>query len=140
MEEIEARRAARKAEQDAAAADALAVDLEAIDALEVEHGDSNVKVLRAPFTPGLPTCVAVRTPKPAETKRYRTRVKPRPENQKYQPDYVAAAEELADCCLIYPDAERYKALCEARPGLGVQVGLLALGLATGSEEAEGKGS
>lgn len=138
LEEIEARRAARKSQSAKDAEVEKCVDLEAIDALETEHGDSNIKVIHVPYSAGLPTCVAVRTPKPIEAKRYRDRVKPRPDS-KAAPDYVAAAEELADICLVYPNAERFKALCEARPGLATQVGLKALELSTGVDEAEGKG-
>jgi hypothetical protein len=138
LEEIEAKRAARKASLDTAAEDAKASDLEAIDELEQEHGDSNVKVIHVPYTAGLPTCVAVRTPKPAEAKRYRARVKTQP-GSKHAPDYVVAAEELAETCLVYPTKELYERLVEARPGLATQVGLKALELSTGVEEAEGKG-
>jgi hypothetical protein len=137
LEQAQAKRAARKAAAGAAEDLARAVDIEAIDALEIEHGDSNVSVVHVPYTPDLPTCAAVRCPKPAEVKRYQARLKPK--HEKDHPDPVVAAEELAAICRIYPaDKETYAALCAARPGLVVQLGVEALRLAMGKSDAEGK--
>jgi hypothetical protein len=138
LEQVKAKRAARKA---AACADedlARAADLISIDALEVEHGDSNVGVIHLPFTPNLPTCAAVRCPKPAEIKRFRDRVTPK--HEKHTPDTAAAAEELAAVCRIFPDKDAYATLCAARGGLAVQLGAKAMGLAIGKDDAEGKDS
>jgi hypothetical protein len=137
LEAVESRRAARKAEL-AEKRDAQRIlDLEAIDALEIEHGDSNVAVLDVPYTPGLPTCVAARCPKPEEIKRYRSRLKAK---KGEQVDAVEAAEELASICRVYPsDSEVYARMLSARPGIHVQLGVAAVGLAAGSEEARGKG-
>jgi hypothetical protein len=137
LEQVKARRAARKAavsvEEDAA----RAADLDAIDALEVEHGDSNVSVVHVPYVHGMPTCAAVRCPKPAEVKRYQSRCKPK--HEKDHPDTVAAAEELAAICRIFPaDKEAYAALCAARPGLVVQLGVAAIRLGQGKSDDEGK--
>lgn len=137
LELAEERRAARKSEARRAYETQRVIDLDAIDALEVEHGDSNVGVINVPFSDGLPTCAAVRCPKPAELKRYRTRVTPK--HEKDHPDTAAAAEELAKTCRIYPEPEAFDALCLARPGLAVQLGSKAVTLATGNAEAEGKG-
>lgn len=136
LEVAEDRRAARKAEALKARNAQRVIDLDAIDALEVEHGDSNVGVINLPYSAGLPTCAAVRAPKPAELKRFRTRVTPK--HEKDRPDSGAAAEELAAVCVIFPDAETYARLCTARPGLAVQLGSKAVDLATGKVEAEGK--
>lgn len=137
IEEIEARRAERKARNAAEERTQYAADLEALDALEVEHGDTNVASVRVPFSPGLPTLVVVRCPHPPEVKRYRARVTPSRDGEK--PDYVGPAEELAAVCLRYPDRETYERMCLARPGIGPQVGLEALKLASGKAESEGKG-
>jgi|GEM_PF-5023240 hypothetical protein len=131
--EVEARRAARKAEQASKRAEQRVLDLEALDGLEVEHGDSNVAHLDVDAGPGLPTLAAVRCPRPAEVKRYQARLREK------HPDPVAAAEEIGAACLVYPPAgEQRSALLAARPGLPVQLGTLALELATGRAADEGK--
>lgn len=136
LEKIEARRAERKAADARAAEEQRATDLEAIDALEVEHGDSNIDTLRVPFTPGLPTLVACRCPSSPEMKRFRSRVKPTKGDKPV--DYVAPTEELALTCLVYPDRETFEKVCEARPGLMMQVGTAALKLGTAEADAAGK--
>lgn len=136
LEVAEERRAARKAEARKAYEAQRVVDLDAIDALEIEHGDSNVGVINVPHTDGMPTCVAVRCPKPAELKRFRSRIKPK--HEKDHPDNEAAAEELAKTCRVYPGPDAFEALCVARPGLAVQLGSKAIALSTGNAEAEGK--
>jgi hypothetical protein len=126
-------RAERKAKLAEQAAAQKAIDLEAIDALEVEHGDSNIAVVEVPYTPGLPVLAAAKVPPEAYLKRYRARLK---EDVKNAPE---AAEEVADACCVYPDPEVRKALFAARGGLRVQLGGAAIKLATGREESEGKG-
>ena len=137
--EIEARRAARKAalaEQESAQ---RAVDLEALDAAEVEYGDSNVCHMDVPYTPGMPTLVIARCPKPSEVKRYQDRVKPKA-NGKASPDApMDAARELTAVVLVYPSKEVFTELCEQRPSLDLQLGVEALGLAQASRVDEGKG-
>lgn len=137
LEVAEQRRAERKAEARKAYEVQRAKDLDAITDLEVEHGDSNVGVINVPFTEGLPTAVACKCPSPALVKRFRDRVKPKKDG--HQPDAVFAAEEIAGACRIFPDAETYAALCQARPGLAAQLGAKAIELATGRDESEGKG-
>jgi hypothetical protein len=137
LEQSEARREARKAEVRKALETQLVIDLDAINELEIEHGDSNVAVIRLPYTEGLPAAVACRCPKPAEVKRFRARLKPK--HEKDHPDQFAAAEELAAACRIYPDKETYDKLCVARAGIAGQLSGEAMKLATGKEEAEGKG-
>ena len=134
--EIEARRAERKAKLAAQREEQLAVDIEALDAAELQHGDSNVVRIDVPYTPGLPTLALARTPRPVEVKRYRDSVRPKGDKA---PDAAAAAEQLAAVCRIYPDAETLAKMAEARPGLNVQLGVAAVGLAMGAEAAEGKG-
>ncbi len=136
LEEIEKRRSDRKAALRVAEKEQLAIDLDAIDALECEHGDSNVCRLEVPFLPGLPVRVAARCPTEPEVKRYRDRVKP---DKKGRPgDPVGAHEELAECCRIYPDADTYAKLRAARPALHGHLGAKAIELAGGREEEAGK--
>jgi hypothetical protein len=131
---IEEKRAARKAELSADESEQHVTDLEAIDALEVQHGDSNVHVLRVPFTPGLPVLVAVRAPKPPEVKRFRARVKSEDKDQA-----IHAAEELGESCVIYPDRETFAQLLKERPNLNVDCGTKALSLVVAKSDSEGKG-
>lgn len=137
LEQAEERRENRKAQARKEYETQLALDLEAIDALEIAHGDSNVAVIRLPHTPGLPAAVAARCPKPGEMKRFRTQVTPR--HEKDHPDTVAATELLAKSCLVHPDAETFDRLCAARPGLCTQLGKEVINLSLGREEAAGKG-
>lgn len=134
LEEIEARRAARKEEQARARDMQKATDLEAIDALEVQYGDSNIRYVEIPYTPGLPVLAAVRCPKPIEIKRYRATVAPDPKS------FAAkAAEDLGAICLVYPAAGEVRdQVLEARPGLLVGLGIEALGMSTGKAQDEGK--
>lgn len=112
------------------------IDLQAVDALEVEFGDSNIATLDVPYTPGLPTLAAVCCPSPAQVKRYQYRVKPKGKDG--SSEAIEGAEELATACLKYPDKETYAKLLEARPAIHVQLGAAAVGLAVGSAEAKGK--
>ena len=136
--EIEAARAARRASLAEAAQAQLAVDLEALDAAEIEHGDNRITRLNVPFSPGLPTLVALRTPNTNETKRYRAMCKPKGDRPA---DTVTAAEQLGSSVTVYPDpkSDLFTALCTALPGLLAQIGLQAAKLAVGEEEAQGKG-
>ncbi len=143
IQAIEAKRAARRAASDTASEEQRANDLEAIDVLEGQLGDSNVSTITVPYSDGLPVVAAVRCPKPAEMKRYRDRTKvqlanPGQRKPPAAPDLVAAAEELALVCLIYPSREAFEAMCEARPGLCAQAGVMAAELALGKQDEESK--
>jgi hypothetical protein len=137
LELAEARRAARKAGNRAEWENQRALDIEALDALEQEYGDTSVKALDVPFTPGLPTLVVARCAKPVELARYRDSVRPAPDGRK-QPDHVKAGEQLATLCRVYPDDDTYAKVRDARPGIHLQLGVAALELATGREQAESK--
>lgn len=136
LEEVKARREARKAELRAKRDAQLAADLEAVDALEVEHGDSNIATLEIEYVPGLPVMVAVRCPKTHELKRYRDTVKTKRDGSLGDP--IDAAIKVAAVCLVYPDKETFGRVIEARPGVDVQLGLAALKLASAKAEDEGK--
>jgi hypothetical protein len=130
---VEDKRAARKAALASARNTQRALDLVAIDELEVEHGDSNVAIIELPFVEGLPTCAAVRTPKRPEVKRYQDRIK------RDKSATAEAAEEIGKVAVIYPsDPDVVAKLYDSRPGLPVQLGVAALNLATGKDADEGK--
>lgn len=141
VEEIQKRRAERKAGLEADRQAQLAKDLEAIDACEVAHGDTNVAAIEFHFVPGLPCMAAVRTPDPDEIARYRTKMKPKVDRKGniIPADANEAAAQLGRSCLIYPDAETFARVLEARPGIEVPLGQAAAGLASASEEEQGKG-
>lgn len=141
IKQAEERRKRRADAERLAHAERLALDLDAIAALEDTHGASNVAVIRVPYTAELPAAVACRCPRPAELKRYRDRTKPGQKdgrNREVEPDHNKATEEIAAACLLYPDAETFAKLCVARGGLQVQLGKEAIKLALGVEESEAK--
>lgn len=130
---VEERRAARKAQLADAEKAQRELDLEAIDALEVQHGDSNIAVLRVPYADGFPVLVAVRTPKEPEVKRFRARVKSDDKDQ-----HTAACAEVGESCVVYPARDVFAQLAKQRPNLTVDAGLAALNLSRASKDAEGK--
>lgn len=144
LELVEARRAARRAAEQKAHDVQAAIDLEAIDALEVQYGDANIAALKLPFiAEGLPVRLAVRTPTRGEFKRFRDTVAPQQKDRKGQTvagDPFAAAEALGAVCTVYPDRNVLDKICEKRPGVLAQLGGVAAQLANASEEDEGKGS
>jgi hypothetical protein len=142
---LEALRAQRKARQDGLKKqeeDQTLIDLTALDALEVELGDSNVAFLTVPFQPGLPTMMIARKPTKAELQRYRAQVKVKPQGNGKQPDSdktpTEACEIIADSCIQYPEAEVYGRLCIERPGAKAQLGALALKLIVDTESEDAK--
>jgi hypothetical protein len=143
IEELEAKRAERRAKVKAAKDERLAIDLESIDAVEAEHGPDHVEVLDVPFVAAdLPVRLAFRLPDTQEMDRYRSRLKGKgePGSKGYQRgDTVKASEELADSTVVYPGPDEYARLCSTYPGIRVQGGTLAAGLAMGDEEVQGKG-
>jgi hypothetical protein len=120
VEEIEKRRADRKAAIAKARAAQYEKDLVEVDKLEVEHGDDRVSVLETPsFVAGLPTLVVLKTPGEDYFKRYRGKVR-RARKPNGQVDTVAigdAADELAECCIVYPDRETYQRMKAEWPSI-----------------------
>lgn len=143
LEAKERARAARKAELAKARDAQRLIDLGAIEEIEIALGDSNVFVIDIPYTPGLPTCIACRTPTDPELKRYRHRVTSgaakNEEGKSSDPlAGVKAAEELADVVRVYPPDADYAEIRKARPGVHLQLGTSAVSLAVGRKEQEGK--
>jgi hypothetical protein len=131
---IEAKRGARKSDVDSREDEQYVTDLESVDALEVEHGDRNVAVLRVNYVEGLPVLVAVRAPRDPEVKRFRARVKSEDKDQA-----VAAAQELGESCVVYPARDVLAQLVKARPNLLIDCGTKALSLVVAKSADEGKG-
>lgn len=124
--EIEARRAERKAatkkERDAQ----YLIDLQRVEALELEHGNDRIEVLAMPsFTPGLPTVVVVRTPEPSKFERFRQMVR---KAGKSAEAIGAAKDLLASSCIVYPDDETYGRMREAWPSIHDNAGVEAIRL------------
>lgn len=133
IEQIEREREARKEALREARAAQRAQDIEALNALEIEHGDENVASVPIDrFSPGVPTFVVVRALTKHELKRFRDRSK--------ATDAAKAAEEAAESSVLYPsrDGDVWRALLEAIPGIAVRAGVAAVQLAAGVDAAEGK--
>jgi len=137
IDEINRKRADRKA--------ALAVqrevqeltDLQAVDTLECEYGDTGVAIIRVPYAPGRVTCAVVRTPKSIELKRYQDRVRPRGSDGALG-DTVKAASELGMACVVDPTGDSLASLVDSLPGLPTQFGVEALQISNGRAIVEGK--
>lgn len=132
--DLERRRAERKAANGQLRTEQYARDLLALDALEEELGDGRVAPLELSFfTPGLPTFVVVRAPDEVSYRRFRDMVR----NSKGTA-HGKAADMLADVCVAYPDADTYKKLRDAYPGVHDSVAVQAIRLTEGKAAEEGK--
>lgn len=139
LEEIEAKRAERKAAHEAAEAEQFANDLEALDALEEEHGDGTIGAIKVRFKKGQPTRAFFKTPTSAQYKRYLDCVH-KGVDKKNLGKQREAQEQLARSCWVYPkDEAAQAAMLEDFPGLLTSMGLAAAALAEGKAEEEGKG-
>ena len=134
---LEAERAARKKATADATDTQKAIDLAAINALEIELGDDNLAIVEVPYEPGCVTMVACRCPSSPETKRYRFRARDKQgkRNEMIPGDPIEAAEELAESALKYPDLEAFEKVCAARAGLKAQLGSLAITLVLGDAKS-----
>jgi len=134
--EIEKKRADRKAALKAARTEQLAADLEALNALEEEHGDGSIARLDVDgFKKGLATFVALRAPSADEYKRFCDMVTRAKDTAKR----LDAQNLLAESCWVYPrEADKKKEMLAAYPGLLLSIGTRAQKLADAAEAAEGK--
>lgn len=135
LEQIERERAERKAALAEARAEQRERDMQRLNELEIEHGDSNVAFVEVDrFSPGLPTIAVVRALRRPELKRFRDMTRPA------GADAAAAAEMGAESAWLYPDkgSDAYKALVDAVPGILTRAGVAAVHLAAGMEQVEGK--
>jgi hypothetical protein len=137
VEEIEKRRAERKEAIAKARAEQYEKDLVEVDKLEVEYGDDRVSVLEtSSFVSGLPTVVVVKTPAEDYFKRYRHKArKARKQSGALDTEAMgAAADELAECCVLYPDKDTYARMKTEWPSFHDNVTAEAIRLG----EAKGK--
>lgn len=138
LEEIEKKRADRRKAEDEARDAQAAKDLEAIDALETEHGTLRTMTANG-FKSGVPVKVAYRPPSAAEYKRYCDMVgKAQQKNDAI--DRRKAQEVLAASCLLYPaaDSDARKAMLEAFPGVLISLAIEVAKAAELRNEDEGK--
>lgn len=137
LEEIEARRAERKAKADAARDDQEASDLEAIEALEIGSGDSLSTLRVNGFVPGQPVRVAFKAPSEAYYRRFCSMVRKAGPNLEAR---GAAQDLLAQSCWVYPaDGAAQKAFLVAFPGTLVSIAIECAKLAELRSDEEGKG-
>lgn len=139
IEEIEERRAKRKAGIAEAREVQFAVDLEALDELEIAHGDGAVERLDVErFVPPHPTFVVLKTPSSAQYKRFCDQVSRATKHQ--DPKARRDAENmLGESCWIYPaEPDARKSMLEEFPGLILSVAIRAAKLVEANEVAEGK--
>jgi len=136
--EIEQKRAERKAALAAAREEQLANDLEALDALEQEHGDHAIARLDVDgFKPGHTAFVALRSPSSIEYQRFCDMIARAGNDAKKK---LEAQNMLAESCWCYPkEKDARKAMLEAYPGMLLSVAVRAMKLAEATEAAEGKG-
>lgn len=135
--EIQRRREERKKDLEAKREEQYLIDLAALEAAEMKHGDSCVKVVLFEFIPGLPTFAIVQTPDRMLMKRFHTRLKPS-KNQQAGAAAVDAAEELAPEIVVYPNSETVSKMQEARPGFLLACGNAGIALAESRDAVEGK--
>jgi len=138
IEEIEAERAARKAALAAQRLEQLATDLQALNDLEIQHGDGKiVRVDIGRYVPGLPTMVIMRLPKPVEFKRYTDMIAARGDapGEQLNPSIM-----LAESCRLYPaEKEDYERVKAEFTGLHINAAVALRKACEGSAVEEGKG-
>lgn len=136
--EIEARRAARKDSIEQQRKLQLVKDLEALDRLEVEHGDAAIVRIDIPrWQPGLPTMALYRLPTKAENKRYEDTIARGPDNKR-SVRAVKAGHDLATVAQIYPERATYRKMCEALAGLHLNASVAIRQAFEGQAAEEGK--
>lgn len=138
VEDIEKRRAARKAAHEQAKAEQELKDLEAIDALEEESGEPLHTMTANRYQQGCPVKIAYRAPTGVEYKRYCDMVGAAMKKNDHQARQKAQ-ELLAQACLVYPVDESRKSMLEAFPGLLISLAIEAAKVAELRSEEEGKG-
>jgi hypothetical protein len=137
VEEIEARRAERKAETKRKFDAQKVKDLAELEKLEAEHGDELIDYIELErYADGFPVLVVVRMPKPGEFKRYQQRCSSMQKNP-----FVAteAANELGLVCALYPAREALQQLDELRNGVIAAAGVAAARMTGAKVREEGKG-
>ncbi len=126
IEDIEKRRADRKAATAKAQEEQYEKDLEALDALEAEHGEGRVVRMNIKgFVPGLPTFIVIRSPGGTPLyKRYTAMVRAAGKNA----TAIGTAQDmLGEASIVYPsDPAVLKALLEEFPGAKISAAIRAV--------------
>lgn len=139
LDEIEKRRAERRAQAGDKRTEQLVIDMTALDELEAEHGLGELARINMPsYKTGLPTMVIVKAARGAVYRRYRD-MACKAEDKKDTSLTVKAAELTADTCLVYPPVDTFAAMCEQWPGCKAECGSAAILLAQVEMEREKKG-
>lgn len=134
-DEIRARRAARELATGVLHEDQECIDLEAIDAIEVERGEALVVTRVTRWQPGVVALVAHRCPTSPEFKRFQDMAK----GVGGKPgDPLGATNLIADCCLEYPSKDEYVKALAVCPGVHVSAGTAAIVKVSGRVEVESK--
>ncbi len=137
IEEIEARRAARRAATDEKRTEQEEKDLEAIEALEVKNDEPLKTMSAAGFVPGLPVRVGFKAPSAEYYKRFCQQVRRAGSNLEAR---GSAQDLLGASCWVYPEDKATRdSMLAAFPGILVSVALEATKLAELTAEDEGKG-
>src|SRR5262249_5772179 len=136
VEEIQAKRAARKAANKLAYDKQFEKDLEALNALEEEHGDGAVEALAMPrYVPGLPTLAIFKCPDAPGFKR----CKDRQLRAKGNAEAINfATNELSAYCRVYPEENLYKEMLVAAAGFQDSAGAKCIAMAQAKADEEGK--
>lgn len=136
IEELEKKRADVLAARAKAEEAQYEKDLEARFALEDEHGPC-AEIKMPVYKGGQPTRAYVRTPAPAEYRRFKDIVQ---RNEKNASKQAEAGEQLARSAWVYPAGDEAKAsMLDAYPGLLTIITVAAAELAQGARVDEGKG-
>lgn len=140
VEEIEARRAARRTEHDKDRLAQEALDLEAIDALEAAAGEPLLTMTANGYKAGASVKIAYRAPSPVEYKRYCDTVG-RAQQRGDSIERRKSQETLATSCWVYPEpgTDARKAMLEAFPGVLISLAIEVAKAAEMRSEEEGKG-
>ncbi|HXG69988.1 MAG TPA: hypothetical protein VNJ04_05165 [Gemmatimonadaceae bacterium] len=123
---IEKKRGERKAKIAEARAAQYAIDLAALNDLEVEHGDGSIVALEVGgFIEGLPTLVVIKSPGGTSAyTRYKSDVRKAGKNAEM---IGAAQEQLGRSVIVYPSEDETKrAMTKAFPGLDISAGVRAV--------------
>lgn len=145
VEKLAARRAADEAKHAAREEQYAAQrldDLDALDALILEHGEIDVDLcaLDVALPAGMPTLIIAKCAGDYELKQFRHMARDRKDgrNRTIEGDAIAAAEAVADACVLYPKGDTLAKLYAARPSVKQQIGAAAVNLTGGRKDAEGK--
>lgn len=138
IEELQAKRAALRAEEEAAEEMQAEIDLAALVSAEEEHGFGSVRAIRFKgFRRGTPTMAIVIAPARGHYREYLKNVR----GGKNDAAKGEASERLGESCMVYPPhgSDMRRAMVEARPGVYVVAGIEVAKLAEGGIEDEKKG-